>query len=124
MPPIETSDRHQYAVLWSPAGHTRTGDKKINTGVELSVRWEDEISGNRPKKSDEEQYDALIVVAEDIEIGSIVWEGELTDLPVSIPTVTSLYEVINFKKVTDVKGRNIRRVCHLKKWSNTLPTIV
>jgi|TARA_R110000824_G_scaffold89320_4_gene219050 hypothetical protein len=124
MPPIETSDRHDYLVIWTSAGHTRTGDKTVNTGTQLQVRWEDEISGNRPDKSDEEQYDAKIIVAEDVAIGSIVWQGMLTDLPIPIPTVTSLYEVISFKKVPDVKGRNLRRICLVKKWSNTLPTIV
>jgi len=124
MPPMESSDRNQFGVMWAPAGHTRTGDKKVSAGVELGLRWEDATETNRPNKSDEEQFDAMIVVGQDILVGSIFWKGKSDDLPSPVTDVTNLYEVIIFRKIPDVKGRNFRRTCLLKKWSDTLPTIV
>lgn len=123
MKKIESSDRHQYAVMWVPSGYTQTGDKEVSEGVELSVRWEDNISSPRPEKGDEVQFDARIVVNQDIELGSLFWLGKEEELPDPVSSVTKLYEVIDFKSVPDVKGRNFRKVCLLKKWSNTLPDL-
>lgn len=121
----ETNDRHQFAVVWTAAGYTRTGDKKVSAGTQLSVRWEDNPSfgSRRGDKDDETEVDAKIVVAEDVAVGSIVWEGKTADLPTPVTDVTSLYEVVNFSRIPDVKGRHIRRVCGLKKWSDALPEL-
>lgn len=122
----ETSDRHEFAVVWAPAGFSGTGDKRVSAGVEKSVRWESEPSfgSSRSQKGSETEADAKIVVGEDIEVGSIVWEGKSADLPTPVTDVTDLYEVVNFRKVPDVKGRQHRRFCLLKKWSDQLPAIV
>jgi len=124
MPPMESTCRNQFAVMWVPSGHTRTGDKTVSAGVELGVRWEDATETNRPNKSDEEQFDAMVVVNQDVVVGSIFWKGKEEDLPDPVTNATNLYEVIRFIKTPDVKGRNFRRTCLLKKWSDTLPDIV
>ena len=124
MPPIETDCRNDYLVLWTPAGHTRTGDAKFTGATQLSVRWEDRVFSDRPLKSNEEEYDAKIIVAQDIEVGTLFWKGKTTDLPSPLSDIDSLYEVTSFRKVPDLKGRHIRRICLVKKWSDTIPTIV
>jgi hypothetical protein len=124
MPSMETSNLNQHAVVWSPNGHSRTGDKKVNAGIELKVRWEDLTLTDRPSKGDEQQYDARVIVKQDVDIGSIFWQGKESELPDPVTNVDTLYEVIEFRKTPDVKGRNFRRVCYLSKWSNTLPDVV
>lgn len=121
----ETNDRHQFAVVWAAAGYTRTGDKKVSAGTQLSVRWETGSSygGRRGDKDDETETDAVMIVAEDVAVGSIVWEGKTTGLPTPVTDVASLYEVVELTKIPDVKGRRIRRVCGLKKWSDALPEL-
>jgi hypothetical protein len=120
---IESSDRHQYAVMWVPSGYSQTGDKTVSEGTELAVRWEDNVSSRRPDKGDEIEFDARIVINQDITVGSLFWLGKESELPDPVTEVTRLFEVVEFRKTPDVKGRNYRRVCYLKKWSNTLPTI-
>lgn len=123
MPSNEESCRHQFAVMWTPNGHNMQGDKQINAGTELGVRWEDAPSNPRNSKGDEEEFDARIMVNQDVTLGSIFWQGQTSDLPTPVTDVSNLYEVVEFIKTPDVKGRNFRRVCLLKKWSDTLPTI-
>lgn len=121
----ETNDRHQFAVVWAPAGYSSTGDKRVTAGAQLSVRWEDEpgYGSKRSDKGSEIEADAVIIVAEDVAVGAIVFEGKTSDLPTPVTGVTGLYEVVKFRKVPDVKGRKYRRICYLKKWSDKLPTI-
>jgi len=123
MPPMESSNLNQQAVMWGPNGHTQTGDKKVLAGIELDVRWEDLAFTDRPLKGDEAEFDAKVVVRQDVAVGSIFWQGKESELPDPVTTVDTLYEVTSFRKTPDVKGRNFRRVCYLNKWSDTLPAI-
>lgn len=126
MPSIESACRNQFAVMWvedstSPDKH---GRKLLVAGVEIQVRFESVDVFTRPPKGDEEELVKKMVVNQDIALGTIIFEGKSTDLPVPVTDVTGLFEVVEFPSIPDVKGREVRRVCGLKKFGDTLPTLV
>jgi len=63
-----------------------------------------------------------IVVDLDIAEGSLVREGKVADLPDDV--TDGILEVIAFDKTADIKVRDYRRVCTIRKYKSSLPTIV
>ena len=123
MPPMEASHRFQKAVIWTESSADEYGRKTLATGTELTVRWEDASIFPRPELSEEEELDATLVVNQVVALGSIIWKGQLTDLPSPVSSTTDLFEVIRFSEIPDIKGREIRYLCGLQKYSDTIPTV-
>lgn len=122
MPYVEESCLHQKAIIWTVSSFSRTGEKTVSSGTELSVRWED-MKLLEKQKGETEQFDAVVIVAQDVDPGTLIWEGGTADLPSPLSDITDLYEVKQFSKVKDIKGRAIRRVCGLMRYSDTMPTV-
>ena len=68
--------------------------------------------------------EAIVHVSEPIEIGSILWEGKISDLPAMSSDDTKLYEVVFYESTTDLKNRFMNRVLYLRRFRSTLPTVV
>lgn len=120
MPPQETTARHQKAVLWEASGFDDNGEIKVNAAVELDVRWEEKQTESLGPTGNTIKSDATVVVDQDIVIGSIMWPGIIDDL--ATPPV-DLWQVIDFSKIPDIKGRINRRGVLLIRYSNELPTL-
>lgn len=122
MPTPETADRHQTAVLWPATGFDKYGDVTIADadGTQVKVRWEDRKSESLDAQGNTIGTDATVVVDRVIAVGSIMWQGKKDDL--ADPPV-NLKQVVEYSAIPDVKGRNIRRVVKLVRYSNELPAI-
>lgn len=80
MPPLESMDRHQKAVLWVATGNTnRYGQEFVSDPVEITVRWVNRRSVGRDPQGNRVSLDASVVAARVIPLGSRMWEGELAD---------------------------------------------
>jgi hypothetical protein len=123
MPPLETMDRHQKACLWVRAGTNSLGqDYVANPPVEIMVMWDDRQTRALDSQGNTITVDVMADVAQDIEIGSIMWLGRMADLPYPSHTPASgLMQVKTFSKTLDIKGRNARREVGLMRFTNTLP---
>lgn len=111
----------QEAVLWEFSGSfDDDGRPIVNSPVEVKVRW---VPGGRqgddPMGSVTDET-VRVAVPQDIPINSIMWLGELFDLP-SPPT--DLYIVTGRNHATDVMGRDTRRELTLMRYSDTLPEL-
>ena len=112
MPPIETMERNQKAVLWEKSGTDRYGEPTLEAPVEIDVRWNDKAPAlaNSPNK-ETERIDATAVVAQDIPLGSDMWLGTLNSWygVGSAGDGTNVVTVIRSRKVPDLKAVNIWR---------------
>lgn len=111
--------RHQKAVLWRAAGNDREGNVVVYDPVEIDVRWEETrqdvlnpFSGEMVTKT------ANVVVDQEIAIGSIMWLGELADVPAS----GDFRQVIEYRETPNWNKTLIRRVVGLMRFSTSLPT--
>jgi len=120
MPPIETDDLCQEAVLWVANGVDNSGEYKVDAAVEINVRWETSGKEGVDALGNEIIVDSLVVVDQMIPTGSIMWLGELDDLP---DTLVDLRRVASYTEVPDIKGQEIRRTVALTRYHDELPAL-
>ncbi|KKN70648.1 hypothetical protein LCGC14_0429210 [marine sediment metagenome] len=120
MPPIETISRHQKAVLWAANGFDDFGEPKVDAATEITVRWQEGLQEAVDPNGNTIALDAVVVVNQDVTVGSIMWLGKKDDL--ASPPV-DLKQVVSFSKIPDVKGRVFRRKVGLIRYSNELPAL-
>ncbi len=116
MPPIETFERHQKAVLWRMTGYDRYGQPQVSaTPEELTVRWEWKHREEKTTDRYEVDIDAIAVVDQVIEEGSNMWLGALTDWygTGSGGEDSEVLQVKYYDEVPDIKDRYIRRTVGL-----------
>lgn len=120
MPPIETRDLNDYAVLWSAASLDNYGHPKISAPVEIPVRWEDSQTESTGPQDTVQSQPAEVFVDQAIAVGSLMWHGGLADVPVS---PTNLCRVTGYNAVSDIKNRFIQQTVTLTRYKNVLPEI-
>jgi len=120
--PMETSDLHQLAVYWTANGYDDYGEPKIDAAVEISTRWEIGNFEALDPQGNTISVDALVVVDREIPIGSILWLGDLADLPADPANYVDLRQVVSTSYVPDVKNRATRRTVGVIRHNNEIPT--
>lgn len=134
MPPPETFERHDRAVLLEFAGVDSYGEIVRRAPVELTVRWETAdvfLPGGRREVRDPQgntiALDALVVVAREIPVDSLMWKGTLeewvgsgTGTGSDSPT-SELMIVKWYSEIPDLKGRHVRRLVGLMKYRSEVP---
>jgi hypothetical protein len=121
MPPLETIDRNQNAVLWANNGtYTDDGRPEVIAAAALTVRWQTGNVESVDGFGNTIAINATVVVAQTISIGSIMWLGTLADI--ASPPV-DLMEVVDYKNIPSLKGRHDRKVVLLRRYNNSLPDI-
>lgn len=129
MPPFETMDLFQKAVLWerrvvSGRGVVDNyGDVVVENGVELSVRWVWQYGEALSPEGETIRYDVGVVVNQDVQDGSIMWVGGISDLPANLDNLTNLYQVIGRFVTTSINNRFTRRTLMLMRYNDNLPTV-
>lgn len=116
MPPIETMEMHQKAVLWPMTGYDTYGQPQVSSiPIEISVRWE--WKHEEEKSTDRYQVllDAMVVVDRAIEEGSNMWLGTLSDWygTGSSGEDSEVLQVKFYNEIPDLKDRCIRRTVGL-----------
>lgn len=128
MPSLEESDLLNDLVCWEKYGDSRNGGIVVLYPVQLSCRWVTRYQQQTDPNGIVISWDTDIAVCPEIPIGSIVWEGQLSEIPGTTdpPTPTSdLFEVVALKgRAKDIKGICTRREYRLKRYKNTLPTVI
>lgn len=123
MPAIETEGANQFAVLWAYSAPDSHGQPTVEAAVEIAARWEWGQRQVMTAESTPITCDASVMVDQEIAMGSLLWQGELADLPDPVEDVV-LYEVVGKDTTPDVKGRSFQRNVFVRKWRESLPTIV
>jgi len=116
MPALETDCREQFAVYEEATGTDDYNQATRAAPVELKVRWELTRSQIIDAAGDTISIEAQVVVNQVIVEGSTMWLGKLADYPAS---PANLKEVVVFKEIPDIKGREFRRTVLLRKFSDT-----
>lgn len=108
------------AVLWARSGFDKKGIPKVTTPVEIMSRWE---KGARQIMGPEDVpigATGNVMVDREITVGSLLWLGELEDLP---DAPSGLVEVIDYEEIPDVKGEEKQRNVVVRRWKDSLPTV-
>lgn len=118
--PMETDHLTQKAVLWAKSGNGRDGLPTVSAGVEIDVRWETASDEDISDQDVAAIASDILMTDQEIELGSILWKGELTSVPDS---PTNLREVVAVEYIPDVKGNATQYTVILARYANELPQI-
>lgn len=134
MPPLERMDLTEYAVMWEASRYGRDGFQVVLSPVQLRVRWEETNFDRMDANGHMITIDVVIASTQNIPIGSLMWEGKLADLSGmdtdeevgtgSLIPDQDLYEVVFRVRAKDLKGRITRYEFGLKRYKDTLPSVV
>lgn len=112
---------NQKLVKWEFISFDSHGEPRVSSPQEVAARYEC-LVGEAVTDIDVQKPESCEAwVADPLAIGTIVWLGELVDLP---SPATALYEVVGCSTVPDVKGRAFEYVLSLSRYKNVLPTVV
>lgn len=115
MPPMETINLYEKAVLWEPIGLNQFAGPTVGSsasGVEICVRWEEKLNEDVGPESTPVSTPDVVFVDRVIAIGSQIRLGAKADLP---STLDKLREVIDYSEIPDIKGRCRQRTITLRK---------
>ncbi|MCP4566479.1 MAG: hypothetical protein GY841_02730 [FCB group bacterium] len=76
-----TSMRTQTAVYYAPNGYDSLGEQSFAAGVGIPCRWETDAVRFIDGQGENQVSQAIVYVDRDLEIGGLLWEGELADAP-------------------------------------------
>ena len=124
MPAPEHDNRRQKAILWTRKGVNRQGQVTLNDPVEIMVRWKWVKREVLDKQGNTVAIDAEVVTVETVPIGSVMWLGELNDLPgtAEVPEEDTM-QVVSAPTTPDIKGRFIQRTLMLMRIKDTMPEL-
>jgi hypothetical protein len=122
MPYPETDYRFQNAVIWDKVDIDEYNNPIVAAARNICMRWEDTEQETINSKGDPIKLVALVITAEELVIGSILWKGKLASLPATTE-LTDLLQVITYWGVPDVKNRVSRRTYGLQRYTDELPTV-
>lgn len=113
--------RSQKAVTWARSGYGRDGQPTVSSPTEINVRWESGLAQEIRPMSNPVSVDVTLWTDVDLTSGSMVWLGSSSELGTADPD--AIYEVLEFQKIPDVKGRIFERVALLGRFRESLPTV-
>lgn len=123
MPDVETIQRLQDAVYWAKSDDDRYGSPKVAAGIALRVRWEEKQGEMLSPTGETVATDAQVVVDREVIVGSIMWQGKLSSLGGGSPT-EDIFQIVAYDRVPDIDNLYVRRTVGLKRYTDTMPTIV
>lgn len=128
MPPLETAFRRQTAVLWEWLRVDAYNEPVRSAPVEIECRWKWATTMQAGPQGTPISVDATVVVAQDVPIGSLMFEGDLVEWlghsgtgSGSAGDGTALMEVVTASFTPDLKNRNVRRTLGLRYFRDTVP---
>lgn len=129
MPPLETTDLHDDAVLWTATGRVDAFGRYEVTdeAVDLKCRWVDGQREALTPQGEPLALDATVVVDRDVPVGSIMAKGTLADWGLvgtgDVGETGTLMQVKTADQARDLKNRFTRRTVGLMIYRGSLPTI-
>lgn len=122
MPALEVSSLHQKAVLWTAAGLDNENVVTINAAVEIDVRSERTRKQSADAQADPVATVQIVWIDREIAIRSIIWIGTLEAWN-DLSAEADLKQVIAYKEIPDIKGREFERIVTLQKFGDSLPSL-
>ena len=119
---VSSRSYKQKAVLWAYSSTDETGDPVVSAAAEISCRWEHRKSQIVGPEGKPVAVDAEVWVTSEIALDSILWKGELTDLPNPVENV-DLYVVVAYNEIPDLWDRTRERTVLLARYGQSLPTV-
>lgn len=126
MPDIESRERNQYGTLWQASGIDNYGRVILDSPVELNpsnhtgVRFINTQNTSIDPQGRVIGIDATLITDRDIPDRSIFFPGRLTEFT---DESSQLYEIIVVDNTPDIRNRQTRYECKLRKYSKKLPTL-
>lgn len=121
MPSPEKVNLYDAVVLWAIDGtNDKYGNPNVGDPAEIRVRWDDKAAEAVDANGNTIKVDATAVVAQDIDIGSLMWLGKLADwLSDGINLANQgIMQVVTFSKTSDIRGRFSYRKVGLMRFKN------
>ncbi len=113
----------QDAVLWMASGsHDKSGTTTIEAPVPIKVRWIEGRTEEQDPQGNTIVTDTTVIVDRVIKIESILWLGNIDDVPDSW-TDSSLRQVVVDRDTPSWNNRSNRRSVGAIRFGNTLPTL-
>jgi len=134
MPPLETADLYQRALLWEEGGsNDQYGQPRVNgTPVEIWCRWNIGRKSTFDAQGNPIALDGEVMLSRAVTVGSIMWlapDATYSALEQFLGTGsggegTELMEVRTYDETRDIKGRNVQYSAGLVWFRDTLPETV
>lgn len=128
MPPLERKDLTDKAVLWEVSRYDGDGFPLVLAPVEISVRWEEAQVEMLDPEGQLVKVDVVAATTLNIPNGSMLWEGSLEDLETQygsgLTPTRDIYELVTRNRGKDLKGRITRYEFGLRRYKDTLPSVV
>jgi hypothetical protein len=131
MPGPETAGLNDRAILWEvkvvdglPVCDAYGRQKVEDCPRVIRCDWNDKLAERLSRDGTTTVLDAIVRVAEDIEIGSLMMLARIDELPQSLDLSKlsgRLMYVKTFEKVYAIKGRACKRTVGLIRYSDSLP---
>ena len=128
--PLEYMDMTSLAMLWENSGASdREGNPTVIAPVEITCRWEEDQRESYDKNGNLVTTDVTICTTRNILIGSIIWEGGLTDLAAqdvgsAMLPVSDIYQVLFRSRAKSIGGEVVRYEFSIKRYMDIVPDIV
>lgn len=126
MPDQEISHLEQPAVCWHFSMYDNVrGQFQVKIGVDMLVRWKFGRTEMQDPKRNTVTIDAQVVVAERVDVDSLMWPGSTSDLVGTAgPVNQDVYVVKAYYFTPDVKNRAATRTLGLVRYKGKLPAQV
>lgn len=112
-----TRNLEQTAVYWASPSPSGRGGYSYDDPVELDVRWEDKQEKFVDVNGQEMISGAIVIVDQDVDIGGILFLGDLDDLDsseeASPGSVKQAWEIRKFEKTPNIKALGYYRKAYL-----------
>jgi len=123
MPPLELMDRPTEIIAWEYQGRDSYGEIKVSDDpLSLKVRWIPKRRELRDANDNIVVIDVSVIADRELPIGTIIWRGDLDDLPGTqeFPE-TNVYQIVVVNTANDIKGRNTRYELMASRYKNQFP---
>src|SRR5438046_3060213 len=121
MPDPETASLFDWAVLWAITGRDEYNNATLAAPVEIAANWQKTRRQVVTVDGSTVAVEAVVEVDQEIEPGSVVWEGRLEDIPgTALVPESGLYEVVTCPVTNDVRGRATYTKVTLMRRTDTL----
>lgn len=128
MPPPAYAHLKQTALLWEKSGSDEYNEPRVGPPEEVRCRWENRQTVMRSPAGEPMTVDATVVMVDDVELGSIMFEGGFDDVPgtgtgtANVPE-DGLMEIVTFETMYDLRGVVLSRRYGLVFFRDTFPEI-
>jgi hypothetical protein len=123
VPSVEEFDLTEKVVHWVATGKDRYARLTFtSTPTEVDARWVDRESQATTADGNTVSLMATVAVKEEIEVGSLLWHGRLSQWPSYAGTEGAyVMQVSTVTVAHDVKGRATRRELGLSRFMDAVP---